>query len=67
VNGETIRDAAHLTTAILVSMGAVVGKASPLQLVVMTFFECIFYAINKRMLCMGVVDSVDGMVHVSII
>ncbi len=49
-----------LVASILISYGAVIGKVSPLQLVVMTFFEVIFYSINKSVLVWGVVDLVDG-------
>jgi ammonium transporter Rh len=53
-------EALILAAACLVSMGAVIGKASPLQLIVMTFFECIFYSVNKNLLLEGVVDVEDG-------
>jgi ammonium transporter Rh len=49
-----------LVASILISFGAVIGKVSPLQLVVMTFFECIFYSVNTSMLMFGVADLVDG-------
>lgn len=49
-----------LVAAILISYGAVIGKVSPLQLVIMTFFEVIFYSINKSVLVWGLVDLVDG-------
>jgi ammonium transporter Rh len=49
-----------LVAAILISYGAVIGKVSPLQLIIMTFFEVIFYSINKSVLVWGLVDLVDG-------
>jgi hypothetical protein len=49
-----------LVAALLISYGAVIGKVSPLQLIIMTFFEVIFYSINKSVLVWGVVDLVDG-------
>lgn len=52
-----------LVASILISYGAVIGKVSPLQLVVMTFFEVIFYSINKSVLVWGVVDLVDGIFY----
>ena len=35
--------------AILISFGAVLGKTSPLQLLVMAFLEVIFYAVNETL------------------
>ena len=32
--------------AVLISFGAVIGKVSPTQLVVMTMIEVVFYALN---------------------
>ncbi len=55
-----IMDALFLVAAVLISFGGVIGKASPFQLLVMAFFETIFYSINKRLLCMGVVHFIDG-------
>jgi hypothetical protein len=55
-----IIDGLFLVAAILISFGGVIGKASPLQLIVMMFFEAIFFSINKRLLCMGVVEFIDG-------
>lgn len=49
-----------LVAALLISYGAVIGKVSPLQLIIMTFFEVIFYSINKSVLVWGLVDLVDG-------
>ena len=37
-------------TAILVSFGAVIGKASRLQLLVMMIIECVFFAINENVI-----------------
>jgi len=39
-----------LVTSLLISYGAIIGKVNPLQLVVMTIFECVFYSINKAIL-----------------
>ncbi|KJE94518.1 Rh type C glycoprotein2b [Capsaspora owczarzaki ATCC 30864] len=44
--------------AVLISFGAVIGKASPLQLVTMAFFECIFYSGNI-ILCIFKFNVVD--------
>eukprot|EP01135_Chromosphaera_perkinsii_P001661 Nk52_evm38s208 gene=Nk52_evmTU38s208 len=44
--------------AVLISMGAVLGKVSPLQLLVMAFFEVIFFAINE-MIGVTQMEAVD--------
>lgn len=50
--------------AVLISFGAVIGKITPTQLVWMTFFELIFYAINEQILVtsLNVVDPGGSMV-----
>ncbi|GMF17364.1 unnamed protein product [Phytophthora fragariaefolia] len=50
--------------AVLISFGAVLGKITPTQLVWMTFFEIIFYAINEFVLTeyLLVVDAGGSMV-----
>lgn len=55
-----IIDGMFQVAAILISYGAIIGKVNPLQLVVLTFLECIFYSINKSLLLFGVVDLVDA-------
>lgn len=35
--------------AALITMGAVLGRASPFQLVIITFFELIFYSSNEAL------------------
>ncbi len=55
-----IIESLFLVAACLISFGAVIGKTSPLQLLVMVFFESIFYSFNKVMLLLGVVEFVDG-------
>ena len=38
-----------------------IGKVSPLQLIIITFLEAIFYSINKSVFCVGVINFFDGM------
>ena len=38
------------STAVLISYGAVIGKASRLQLFVMTIVECIIFALNENVI-----------------
>jgi ammonium transporter Rh len=33
--------------AVLISFGVVIGKTSPLQLIVMTLIEIVFYVVNE--------------------
>jgi hypothetical protein len=46
--------------AILISFGGLIGKISPLQLVMMTILECIFYSINKSIFLVGALGFIDG-------
>lgn len=50
--------------AVLISFGAVLGKVTPTQLLWMTFFELIFYAVNEAILVEGleVIDAGGSMV-----
>jgi ammonium transporter Rh len=40
-------DSLFLAAAILISFGGVIGKVSPLQIIVMTLLETVFYSVNK--------------------
>lgn len=60
INIYSILEAVHLSASILVSYGAVIGKTSPLQLIVMTLIEAFAYSINKVFLCLGVVEFFDA-------
>lgn len=53
-------DSLFLVAAILISYGSVIGRLSPLQLIVMTLLETICYSINKVLLLFGAVDLVDA-------
>jgi hypothetical protein len=48
-------------TAVLISFGAIIGKANPFQLLILVVVECIFYSFNKSIL-LGphAIDSADG-------
>ncbi len=60
----TVLAALDQVTALLVSFGAVVGRVSPLQLLVMVALECVFYSINKSLLLVGWLDFIDGKVYI---
>jgi len=47
-------------TALLIAFGAVIGRVSPLQLVLMVLLQCVFYSVNKSMLLVGWLDFIDG-------
>jgi ammonium transporter Rh len=53
-------DALFLAAAALISYGAVIGKTSPLQLIVLALLEAVFYSFNKVFWCFGIVDLVDA-------
>lgn len=59
VQVKIVEDAFFVAAGILISFGAVIGKTTPLQLIVMAFIECIFFTLNKRLLLLGVVEFVD--------
>ena len=51
--------------AALITMGAVLGRASPLQLIIITFFELMFYSANEA-INLNVYEAADvgtGWVH----
>jgi ammonium transporter Rh len=60
VNIIKVMEALFLSAAVLISYGAIIGKVNPLQLVMMTLLETIFYSINKACLLFGVVSMVDA-------
>jgi ammonium transporter Rh len=60
VDIHTCMEGMFLVASILISYGAIIGKVSPLQLVVMTLIEAVFYSLNKVILLLGVVNLVDG-------
>ncbi|EDV19600.1 expressed hypothetical protein [Trichoplax adhaerens] len=49
IDTESLIAADICAAAILISFGAVLGKTSTLQLIVMAFFEVIFYSINETL------------------
>jgi ammonium transporter Rh len=56
----TFMDALFFAAAVLISYGGVIGKTSPLQLIVLALLEAIFYSFNKEYWCFGIVDLVDA-------
>lgn len=61
LNILTFTTALDQVAALLISFGGLIGKISPLQLVIMTIVECIFYSINKSIFLVGALGTIDGM------
>jgi len=49
----------YAVAAVLISFGGVIGKTSPLQLLVLTLLELIFYSFNNRILLVGALGIQD--------
>ncbi|RLN66270.1 hypothetical protein BBJ28_00023847 [Nothophytophthora sp. Chile5] len=64
IDVPTLINADFAAGAVLISFGAVLGKITPTQLLWMTFFELIFYAINECILVesLHVIDAGGSMV-----
>jgi ammonium transporter Rh len=52
-------DSEFSAATLLISYGAVIGRASPTQLLIMAFFQSIFYSINKAMIVFGALGAED--------
>ena len=52
------------TAAVLISFGAVLGKTSPLQLLVMTVLEEVFFALNEHIAVSVLKVSVTDMTFI---
>lgn len=59
INIYSLISADFCAAAVMISFGAVIGKISHMQLLVVTLMECIFYAINEMLvyLAFGAVDA----------
>ncbi|RLN61623.1 hypothetical protein BBJ28_00013939 [Nothophytophthora sp. Chile5] len=58
IDVNTLIDGDFAAAVVLISFGAVLGKVTPTQLLWMTFFEIIFYAINSFVLS-EYLDTID--------
>ena len=56
---DTIIDGEFFAATVLISFGAIIGRASPLQLIVMVLGESVFYAINKVVFVLGSLRTED--------
>jgi ammonium transporter Rh len=55
----TLVDAEFAAATLLISFGAIIGRASPLQLIVLALMQSFFYAFNKVMLVYGAFKAED--------
>lgn len=55
----TLVDGEFAAATLLISFGAIIGRASPLQLVVMTLLQSFFYALNKVVIVLGAWKAED--------
>lgn len=56
---ETIIDGEFSAATLLISFGAIIGRASPLQLVIMMISQSFFYAFNKVFVVFGYIGAED--------
>ena len=55
----TFVDAEFAAATLLISFGAIIGRASPLQLVVLSLMQSFFYALNKVIIVLGAWKAED--------
>jgi Ammonium Transporter Family len=55
----TLVDAEFAAATLLISFGAIIGRASPLQLIVLALMQSFFYALNKVILVLGIFKAED--------
>ena len=58
-NIVSLIESLYAVAAVLISFGGVIGKLSPLQLLVLTIVELLFYSINNQIFLVGVLKLVD--------
>lgn len=56
---SSLIDAEFSAAALLISFGAVIGRVSPVQMVIMTVSQSFFYALNKVIVVLGWWDAED--------
>lgn len=59
LNIYSLLNALYAISAVLISFGAVIGKVSPFQLVVMTIIELQFHSLNFKVLMTGLLNVCD--------
>ncbi len=55
----TFIDGEFSAATLLISYGAIIGRASPVQLAIMTLLQSFFYSFNKVVICLGLWSAED--------
>lgn len=56
---DSIINAEFSAAALLISFGALIGRATPLQMCIISILEALFYAINKVIIVFGLIKAED--------
>ena len=59
INIYALLNALYAISAVLISFGAIIGKVSPFQLLLMTIIELVLHSVNFQVLMSGVIGLVD--------
>jgi ammonium transporter Rh len=59
ISMDSIIDAEFSAAALLISFGALIGRATPLQMCFISVLEAVFYAINKVIIVFGLLKAED--------
>lgn len=59
ISMDSIIDAEFSAAALLISFGALIGRATPLQMCIIAIAEAVFYAINKVIFVFGFINAED--------
>ena len=60
VSPDLIIDAEFSAAALLISFGALIGRATPSQMCAISIAEAVFYSINKVIIVFGLLKAKDG-------
>ena len=55
----TLVDGEFAAATLLITFGAIIGRASPLQLIIVAVFQSFFYALNKVVIVLGAIKAED--------
>ena len=59
VSMATLIDSEFAAATLMITFGALIGRATPLQMLVIAFFQSFSYAFNKVVLVLGVISAED--------
>ena len=60
ISPDLIIDAEFSAPALLISFGALIGRATPSQMCAISIAEAVFYSINKVIIVFGLLKAKDG-------